>query len=309
MAQLNNVRPGDLIRAEDWNALVAAVEGFSVPVTGGPISVPSLFGLTLGNAVAILTLPATQLVVGTLFDTLGNTVDSTLNDSKPLLVLNQVPAAGTKVFAGSAVNLVVSPKPGSAPPPPKVPIIGGFKQAQVAIGAQAEIDGQNFEPGKTSVTFDGVFAAAPGFPPSSPSQLFVVVPTGIPGAPSSAGQTKDVQVIVTTSSGGPSSPATLTILPPLTNPLPTITDFDQKPGTVGAVVTVTGSGFDTSAAANNSFSFGGVVQPAQSVISATQVTVTIPTGIPGVTSAGATINVTVTVGGQTSPTIGYFITT
>jgi hypothetical protein len=306
MPQLNNVRPGDLITAAQWNALVAAIEGLSGQPTAGPIVVPNLFSLSVGNAVAILTLPATQLAVGTVLDTLGNVVSPTANDSRSLIVLNQMPAAGSNVFIGSAVSLVVSPKPGSAPPPPKTPVIQAFKPTQVNIGTQLEIDGTNLGPGITSVTFAGVSAAPPTFPPSTSSQLFVVVPQGIAGAPTSPPQTESVAVVVTTPNGQ-SQPVSVTILPPLATPLPTITSFSPANGIVGTPTTITGSGFDPSAAANNVVSFGGVKQAASSVPSATQLTVQIPSGIPGVTSTGAFVSVSVTVGSQTSPTTTYFI--
>jgi PASTA domain len=110
MAQLNNVRPGDLIRAEDWNALVAAVQGGSV-TTG--ITVPDLFGVNLSNAVAVLDLPSSQLVRGRVFDTYGDAIDPRSPSSIQLIVLGQSPSVGTTVPAGTTINLVVSPTPGS----------------------------------------------------------------------------------------------------------------------------------------------------------------------------------------------------
>jgi hypothetical protein len=309
MAQLNNVNPGDLITAANWNALVAAIQGLSGQAAAGPITVPNLFSLTLGNALAILTLPSTQLAVGTVLDTLGNVINSTTAaGAKSLIVLNQMPPAGSNVFAGSAVNLVVSPLPGSTPPPPVIPAITSFKPTSVNIGTQLEIDGTNLGPGAVSVTFAGVAAAPPTFPPSSPDQIFVVVPQGIPGAPTGT-NTLSVPVVVTTSNGQ-SQPMSVTILAPLANPLPTIASFSPTDGVVGSTTpptTITGTGFDTSAAANNVVSFGGVKQPAASVLSTTQLTVVIPSGIPGVTSSGAFVPITVTVNGQQSPTVTYFI--
>jgi hypothetical protein len=309
MAQLSMVNPGDPITSANWNALVAAVQALSGQAVTGGVTVPSLFSLTLGNAVSIITLPSTRLALGSVLDSLGNAIDPSLSDSKPLVILNQMPAPGANVFPGSPVNLVVSPKPGSAPPAPKVPSITAFKPTQINIGAQLEIDGLNFEPGKTTVALDGVLAAAPSFPPSTPSQLFVVVPSGIPGAPATTGQTKSSQVIVSTSNG-PSQGSNVTLLPPLANPLPTIISFAPTAGKVGTgtnVLTITGTGFDPAQAGNTSVNFGGVSQQAQTVPSTTQLTVLIPLGIPGVTAAGAFISVTVKVGAQTSPAVNYFI--
>lgn len=313
MAQLNNVKPGDLIKAADWNALVAAIQGLSAPVTVGPIVVPNLFGLQLGNAVAIITLPSTQLAVGNVLDSLGNPIDITQVDSQHLIVLNQMPVPGTNVYAGSSVNLVVAPKPGSAPPPPKIPTITGFSATALnpaPIGSQVEIDGTNFDTqlGNNQVTFAGVSAP----PPSSgnPQQLFVMVPTGIPGAPVNPGDKLAVPVIVTTTQGS-SLPQSCTIGPPLAVPLPVITGISPANplgGTVNQDITITGTGFG-STPANDQVGFENVSATPKSG-SSTQLVVTIPAGITGIKNVGdtRTVNVTVTVGGQTSPAFGYTVT-
>ncbi len=113
MAQLNSVRPGDLIKADDWNALVTAVQGLSGPVQPGGIVVPSLFGMTLNAAVAIIRLPSSQLNLGSVLNSYGETVDPSSPDAINLLVLGQSPSAAVSVSAASSVNLVVSPSPGS----------------------------------------------------------------------------------------------------------------------------------------------------------------------------------------------------
>jgi hypothetical protein len=50
-----------------------------------------------------------------------------------------------------------------------------------------------------------------------------------------------------------------------------------------------------------------VITQTATAATATQLTVQIPAAIPGVTSAGRNVSVTVTVGGQTSPAKNYFI--
>jgi IPT/TIG domain-containing protein len=306
MAQLSKVNPGDPITAANWNALVAAVQALSGTVSTGGISVPSFFGLTLGNAVAILSLPTTQLTVGSTVDSLGNAVDPTLVDSKPLMVLNQVPPPGTSVVSGSAVSLVVAPKPGSAPPPPVFPSITGFKPTQVPILTPVEIDGDNLTGG--TATFDGVA----GIPAAGNTKfkLFVVVPSGIAGAPTAnpPGQKKDVTVVVTTPDGR-SPNATLTILPPLANPLPVITSFNPLQGTLPGSVTITGTGFDPTPS-NNAVTFDNIKDVAPTTASATQVTVAIPAGINGLNNQFDSVNVpiSVKVAGQVSPTKNYKIT-
>ncbi len=299
---LNNVNPGDLIKAADWNALVAAINGLSGQPTTGPISIPNLFGLTLANAVAVLALPSTQLTRGQVLDTLGNTVDPNASGSGSLIVLNQSPVAGSSAFAGAAVNLVVSPAAGSSPPPPKTPSISGFKPSTpVPIGAQLEIDGLNFDPlpQNNQVSFAGITAAAPSGS-SNPVQLFVIVPTGIPGAPTTSGQTLSVNVLVTTPSGSVSSSVTITA--PLANPLPTIQSFGGQQ-TVGGSLTISGTGFSPTPA-SNTVMFDTVAATPTSA-SQTQLTVTIPTGIAGLSTVPSFRNVpvTVTVAGQTSPAV------
>lgn len=312
MVQLTNVRPGDLIRAADWNTVIATLQGLSGQAAAvGPITVPNLFGLPLGNAVAILTLPATQLAVGTVLDSLGNTVDPSAAGSVTLLVINQVPWGGANVYAGNSVNLVVAPKPGSVPPPPLVPAIQNFKQNPVAIGAQVEIDGQNFDPtfSNNTVTFAGVQGTVASN--SNKLALFVTVPAGIPNSPPPG---QNVSVIVTTPGGGASAPGTLAILPPLSTPLPTITNITPTGGsTVGKDITFAGTGFD-STPGNNTVNFTAgsptpVVTATPKSASQTQLVVTIPTGIPGLNRSGdfVSANISVTVAGQTSATKPYLI--
>lgn len=305
MAQLNTMKPGDLIKAADWNALVAMVQGLSGPAVTGPITVPNLFGLTLGNALGIITLPSTQLSQGQVLDTLGNPVSPVVAGSSTLVVLNQSPVAGTNTFAGTSVNLVVSPAPGSTPPPPKIPSISGFKTPPVPIGAQVEIDGLNFDPLplNNQVSFAGVAAAAPSTA-SNPVQLFVIVPSGIPGAPTGSG-TLSVDVTVTTPSGSVSG--TLTISAPLATPLPTIQSFSPPQGTVGAPVTIFGTGFSGTASANTVMFDTIAATPTSAT--PTQLVVTIPAGISGLTTVPSFRNVpiTVTVAKQVSPASSYGI--
>jgi hypothetical protein len=306
MAQLTNVNPGDLIKAADFNALLALVQGLSAASPTGQIAVPNLFGLTLGNAVAILALPSTQLTQGQVLDTLGNKVSATASGSSALLVLNQSPSAGSYTIAGASINMVVSPAAGSTAPTPKIPTISGFKPSPVAINAQVEIDGLNFDPlpQNNQVSFAGV-AANPPSGSSNPVQLFVIVPSGIPGAPTTTGQTLSVNVLVTTPAG--SANGTLTISPPLTTPLPTIQSFNPTQGTVGASVSIVGTGFSATPSAN-AVMFDNVSATPTSA-STTQLSVVVPSGINGLSTVPSFRNVpiTVEVAGQVSPAVSYGI--
>jgi hypothetical protein len=313
MAQLTNVKPGDLIQAADWNALVAFVQGLSGPTAAGPIPVPSLFGLTLGNAIAIVSLPSAQLTLGTIYDTLGNKVNGTQSSAAPLVVLNQMPPSGTNVYPGSSVNLVVSPLPGSTAPAPLLPSIVSFTPVPVAVGAQLEIDGLNFDPlnSNNKVTIGGIATAvlAAG---SNTVKLFVVVPTGIAGAPTTSGVMLSVPVVVTTPAGAANN--TTAITAPLANPLPTITGFNPPNpggGNVGQAITIIGTGFDITPA-NDTVTFdptGSPIAVTPTAATSTQLTVTIPTGISGLTGPGLfrSVPISVTVGGQVSPAASYTI--
>ncbi len=311
MTQLPNVKPGDLIKAADWNALIALVQGLSAQAAAGPVTVPSVFGLTLGNAVAIITLPSTQLTVGNILDTLGNTVNATQTNAAPLLVLNQMPAPGTNVYAGSSVNLVVSPMPGSTIAAPLLPGITSFNPVPVPVGAQLEIDGQNFDPLNTNnkVTIGGVATAAPSAG-SNTVKLFVVVPTGIANAPTTAGVTLSVPVVVTAPAGVANNATTITA--PLANPLPTITGFNPpSTGNVGQTITISGTGFN-STPANDTVIFdptGTPVNVTPTAATSTQLTVTIPAGISGLSQPGQlrSVPISVKVNSQVSPAVSYEI--
>jgi IPT/TIG domain len=228
-----------------------------------------------------------------------------------VLVLNQMPAPGTNVYAGSSVNLVVSPMPGSSIAAPLLPSITSFNPVPVPVGAQLEIDGQNFDPLNTNnkVTIGGVATAAPSAG-SNTVKLFVVVPTGIANAPSTAGVTLSVPVVVTAPAGVANN--TTTITAPLANPLPTITGFNPpSTGNVGQTITISGTGFN-STPANDTVIFdptGTPVNVTPTAATSTQLTVTIPTGISGLTQPGQfrSVPISVKVGGQVSPAVSYTI--
>jgi hypothetical protein len=293
MAQLNNVNPGDPITAANWNALVAAVQALSGAVSTGGVTVPNLFGLTLGNAVAIINLPATQLSVGAIIDTTGAGIDSNAADAKSLIVLNQMPQAGSGVVAHTSVNLVVTAKSGGSVTP-QLPVITPFSNAvATAILSPVQINGQNFDPtpANNTVTFSGINGTVGGN--STKNQLFVTVPAGIPGAPTSPGQTLSVPVVVRTSAG-PSAAQNLLIGPPAATPPPTITLISPASQVVGGDITITGTGFDGTTLTNNSVVFLNQTVAAKTATS-TQITVTIPTGINGLNKAGDSVSIGIVV--------------
>jgi hypothetical protein len=114
-----------------------------------------------------------------------------------------------------------------------------------------------------------------------------------------------VNVTVTTPSGSVSG--TLTISAPLATPLPTIQTFSPIQGTVGGAVTITGTGFSPTASANTVTFDNVAVTPTSAT--QTQLVVTIPPGIIGLSGVPSFSNVpvTVTVAKQVSPVSSYGI--
>ena len=310
------VQPGDLISAERWNLLLAQVtdlanqvQQLSGGVVTGTVTVPNLFGRTLAEASAIITQPALQLALGVVLDASGKVVNPQQQGMGQLLVLNQVPSAGTKTNPGASVQLVVAAVQGGEPQPVLLPRINLIVPATVAVGAQLEIRGENFESlaSRNGVSFDGRAAVPTDL--STTTSLFVIVPTGIPGAPSApGGPTKpNVEVIVTTSRG--QARGTCNVSAPLSNQ-PTITGITNSgnpasPVRVGQNATIVGTNFGN-VIGNIRVRFDG--QPGDGAIpssgTAGQLVVAVPTGIPGLETSPSSreaVPVVVTVGELVTP--------
>jgi hypothetical protein len=264
MAQLpDEVMPGNLISSEWINQLLAKlgeldtkVQQLSGNLGTGTITVPNVFGQTLATARAIITLPAQQLALGVVFDAFGSLVNVNHPGKGTLLVLSQIPAAGTKVNPGTAMSLVVAATPSATPAAPPKPIINTLAPSlTLPVGSQVEIKGSNFDPfpANNIITFGGMLAAGGPNPDSNSVSLKgVVVPTGIDGAPVLAGQASkpDVPIVVNTPGGGPSEPFMCTIAAPPAVPLSNISTITPSPAFLGGQMTITGTGFSTQANQN-----------------------------------------------------------
>jgi hypothetical protein len=154
------------------------------------------------------------------------------------------------------------------------------------------INGSNFAQlfSDNVVKFAGV--AATVLPSSVGNRLDVVVPAGIPGAPTTPGGAALPGVIVTVQvPGGAVAQTTVTINPPPGSPIPIIVPpLSPSTGIVGSSVNITGNNFAATAAANT-VTFDGkagtvtAVNPAAG--GASTLTVTVPTNIPGLLSSGS----------------------
>ncbi|MDO7854309.1 IPT/TIG domain-containing protein [Hymenobacter convexus] len=162
--------------------------------------------------------------------------------------------------ATSALPFVVGPPP----------TITSFTPTTGAVGGTVVITGTNFT-GATQVTFNGT--VAPTFTVNSATQITVTVP---------AGATTGV-IGLTAPTGVVTSTGVFTVVP-----APTVTSFTPTYGQAGTVVTLTGTNFTGA----TQVTFNGTVAPTFTVVSATQITVTVPTGATtgfiGVTTAGGT---------------------
>lgn len=288
---VDNIRPGDVISSDLMTRIIAILNAHDALLGGGSegLVVPNLFGRSITDARVMLQLQ--QLTLGTVVDVFGTIVNSQAVASASLIVLNQVPVAGAGTILGAAVSLVVSAQSGGGVPTP-VPIqINQIVQASARAGETIEIRGSGFAGVTSAVTFGGISGSVLGT--SNLTRLFVLVPQGIPGAPTTPTAPSLAGVAVRiTNPGGAFATGSITIAPPLASPL-TISAITAA--VVSDPVTITGTGFST-AVSQNVVNFGGVNAGVPSAASTTQLTVTVPTGIPGLVSAGdsTTVNVHVT---------------
>lgn len=289
----DRVNPGDVISSALMRKIIDLVNAHETALGGGGPGgnvVPNLFGQTLTSAQVALQLQ--NLVLGTVVNTGGAIVSPAAPSSAQLIVLNQVPVAGSTLGAGRSVDIVVAGSSGGPPPPPPPPVILQIVPTSVRANDTLEIQGTNLSGTQATVTFGGIAGSVLGT--SNQTRLFVTVPIGIPGAPTAPGNppannmpvrvTNPANQVVTTS---------VTILAPLASPL-TIASFAPTIGVVGQPLNVVGIGFSATASQNR-VSFGGIVAT-PTAATATQLTVTVPAGIPGLVAPGdlTTVNVTAT---------------
>src|SRR4051812_31542547 len=106
MADMPEVKPGDLITAEQMNAMIRAINTLNQQAAStGTVTVPVLIGLSIGAMRTLLALPGTQLTVGVILDATGIQLDALDSKVQSRLVINQMPPAGNKVLPGTTVTL------------------------------------------------------------------------------------------------------------------------------------------------------------------------------------------------------------
>jgi hypothetical protein len=286
------VNPGDVISSALMKKIIDLLNAHETSLGGGGggIVVPNLFGQTLNDA--RLALQLQQLTLGTVVDTGGAVINPLAVSSQQRMVLNQVPVSGSQTVTGGSVNLVVAGQSSGSPAPaPAAPVINLLLPSSVRAGNTLEIRGSGFAGVTSVVTFGGINGVVQAT--SNQTRIFVLVPTGIPGAPALPGDpaTPGIALRVT----NPDSQfvnSTVTLLPPLTSPL-AISNIAPDPGQMGSSVVITGTGFLTTLN-QNVVSFG-TLTATPTLATPTQLTVTIPNGIPGLSGPGDSTSVNVTV--------------
>ena len=282
--ELNEVKPGDLITADQFNALIQQVKAL-LAAGGGPVVVPNLYGQTLASAKAILSIPGNNLVLGgNLLDAFGQPVDPNDAANQTRRVIGQVPAGGPRVAAGTAVSLLVAAKPTTGGTTPD-PVITTFSPLQVPVKEALQIIGKNFSvlPSDNLVTFNGTAAAAPSGQSSS-SALYVIVPSNFTGAPKVGEPAVQVTVRVKTADGKEAA-GFVTVQAPTGVQHATLDAFAPSPPVSGQDLIITGTGFgSTLSAVRVKFSNEPTTGVTPKQVTPTSITVTIPTTLSGMRS-------------------------
>lgn len=303
---LKDVQPGDLITARLINLIIKKLKDLEAAL-GGEITVPTFFGQFLLTSKNILNATGSRLVLSSVRDATGLLVSTTDATQNNRVVIGQVPPPGARVMPNTPVYLLVSAQPGGGTSQ-QAPRISGFSKTSVNIGDRVDIFGTNFMDAisENKVWFDDV-AATPTVN-STNQMLSVVVPTGIPDAPTAPGQQKEVTVRVETIHG--SGTNRLIILPPLQTPNPTISSIapvSTSTTTVrlGTDMRIVGSHFGAQLSAIRVFfgtqPAGGVTPTAASNLTSNTLVVTVPNSLSGLDTipSNAQFGITVQVGSGT----------
>jgi hypothetical protein len=162
------------------------------------------------------------------------------------------------------------------------PAVTSFTPTSGGIGTEVTITGSNFI-SVTNVKFNTTLVSPSDYSVISSTQIKAKVPAGAVTG----------KITVETQAGNGSSANNFTVLVP-----PTITSFSPVSGAQGSNVVITGTGFFAPA----TVSFNGVNAPAFTIISPTQINVTVPSN-----ATSGKITVTNSVGSATS-TATFYVT-
>lgn len=285
---LNEVQPGDLITAQLINAIIKLLKELEQKL-GGPVTIPNVFGETLAAAKTILANATPPVALGqNVLDADGLPVSPNDSVNQSRRVIGQVPPAGTRAPSGTAVSLLIASQAASRALPVAVPEITGFLPQVASVGEELQIAGKNFAslPSNNIVTFNGQALQVPPLDKSTNYSLFVIVPTGIPNGPAPGGPAVPVAVRVKLATTNQETMGTVNVGPPTGITRPTVTSYSPTTPFAGTDLTINGTGFGTSSSLVrvkfDDSPAGG--QPIKTLVSATQLIVTIPSNLPGLGS-------------------------
>ncbi len=266
--------------------LTCSATPFTVVTTAPTAPVISSFAPNYGSPGALVVLTGLRLGGATAVTFGGGVAAASFTATATQLIATvpigavtgtiSVTTPGGSAITGSAFTIST----------PAAPAISGFSPGSGPVGTSVTVSGSGFT-GVTSVRLNGL-AVVPTVP--NAGQLSFPVPTG-----ATSGR------ISILASGGLMRSATDFIVVPA----PAITAFSPASGAVGSAVTLTGTNLTGATAVR----FNGVSAPVFTVVSATQLTVTVPagatTGVLSVTTPGgtATSATTFTVVPTPAPTI------
>ena len=310
MALPTQVHPGDVISSDLMNAILAKLATLGGGVVGSQV-VPNVFGLFLVDAIAVIQQPSRQLRLGFVFDVNGAAVDPLAPANQNLVVLNQNPAGDSRTDPNAPVNLVVAASGTSSAPPAPAPTVtgtqtpGGVATSSFAAGSTLVIVGTNFSAiaSRNSVTFNGVPATSIVPLPADPTRrLQVVIPPGIPGAPTAPGNPPLANVSVTVRVAGnaaaPSTPITITAPVAAQHTIAAVAPGSQFEG---LQVVITGTNFTNTAQV-----FIRDVAAASTFGNATSITATVPNFADVQTNALVAAPVRIEIAGNASVVFNGF---
>jgi hypothetical protein len=258
---------------------------FALPGTFS-LTAPTITSLSPGSGLAGTTVTVTgtnfPTGYGVISATLGNTsVNASVYSSTQFsftVPSNMTPGSYSFVLAAGPSNVTASQKFTVT-----APSITSFSPASGPVNSQVTLNG-SFVAGQYYTVNFGSYSTS-GYASASNS-LTVYVPQGVSGA---------VQVSAVIGGQTVTAPGTFTVT------VPTITSFSPGSGVAGTVVTITGTGFNSTYGAN--VTFGSVNANVLSVTSTT-----IKAIVPSNTGNGA-MKITVTQGGQTVVSADNFTVT
>ncbi|MET4076348.1 IPT/TIG domain-containing protein [Hymenobacter sp. UYCo722] len=229
------------------------ISNVNFAIAPGPGATITSFTPTSGPVGTVVTLTGTNFTGATAVSINGTAAAFTVGSATSLTATVAAGTTSGLISVTTPAGTAVSAAPFLVGVPPT---IASFTPATGAVGSTVVITGTNFT-AASQVTFAGI--NAPVYSVNSATQITVMVPIGaVTGT-----------IAVTTPLGTGTSATSFTI-----PAAPAITSFSPTVGVPGTVVTINGNNFT----GTTRVTFNGTVAPVFTVVSATQITVTVPVG-------------------------------